>query len=740
MQPSGISAPGTTNFRLLVEWSLLLSAAVALVLTAHWRGWTDRIDARLLDFATETLLAEEASGEILIVAVDDRSLSGEDAWPWDRARHARLVEQAQRLGAKAIVFDILFLEPLSEEGDAALANAIERAGKVALPHTFAALDGAQSGRVPAYPLPALSEAAAIVGHVAVVPDSDGAVRRFSLIEDSVEGKHRHLAYAVASAVAEIAEPSSPTVIVPLQPSGKYRTVSASELYDGALAPDAVRGKIILIGATAQGLGDRYAVPDHAGRIMTGVELQANLFDALLNDNLVTEAPQLMVIGVMIGSVVLLLFAFWYFSPRRVLILSIALIALLLLTLILSVSIFRLWLPIGPALLAIIVAYPLWGWRRLASVSRYLDREARALQAEVGGAAVSDEEGFDTIARQVGRLSRLSGKVRSDFAFMRSVINASPDPMLVLDGDGTLEMLNQPASVLFGHTETDVKPTFAELKADAGAFTGDDDGELELTDGRVFLLAKAELDSESGSEILALRDVTALKQAERQRQDMLEFLSHDMRSPQVAIIGLAGRAGENTAKAERLSRIQSEARRTLKLAEDFVQIARLEQAGLQMEDTDLGALLFEASDRAYPHAKRRQISVESDVPEEPVFCEVDAFALSRAIDNLLGNSIKFAPEGSVVRLALELPDPGKVRIVVDDEGPGLPPERRDSPFARFGAHDKSAGPSSGLGLAYVDSVVREHGGTVQIEEKSAPGTRIVIELPYDSADGEFGETA
>ena len=69
------------------------------------------------------------------------------------------------------------------------------------------------------------------------------------------------------------------------------------------------------------------------------------------------------------------------------------------------------------------------------------------------------------------------------------------------------------------------------------------------------------------------------------------------------------------------------------------------------------------------------------------------------------------------------------ITVADTGRGLSPERKEAPFARFGARDVSAGPSSGLGLAYVKQVVDMHHGTIAVESESGQGTRFVIRFPY-----------
>ena len=212
----------------------------------------------------------------------------------------------------------------------------------------------------------------------------------------------------------------------------------------------------------------------------------------------------------------------------------------------------------------------------------------------------------------------------------------------------------------------------------------------------------------------------------------------MRSPQVAIIGLAGKAGKALELNDRFDRIAEQARRTLTLAENFVQIARLENEGIRAEDTEMGALVYEAADRAYAIAKRKSIMIDCDVPEEPIFCEVDASAISRVVDNLLSNALKFSPNASRVQLKLAEAANDRLSLVLEDQGPGMPQERQSQPFARFGAHDSKAGPSAGLGLAYVKRAIDEHGGAISVRSGGSNGTRIEIELPVSQIAGEAAE--
>lgn len=272
---------------------------------------------------------------------------------------------------------------------------------------------------------------------------------------------------------------------------------------------------------------------------------------------------------------------------------------------------------------------------------------------------------------------------------------------------------------------------------SGASLDSEAGELATADGRVFLLAEAIFGQEGGGRILALREVTDLRRREEERRQMLEFLSHDMRAPQAAIIGLVNQAEGETGGAKpdaprTLDRIRHQAERTLKLADDFVQLARLEETHLAPVETDLVSLAEEACDRFYAMAKARHVAIRQESPSEAVWSMVDPPLIARVLDNLLSNAIRHSPPDGVVTIALEQSDAASVTVTVTDRGPGFPAERLADPFARFGHRGAGAGPSAGLGLAFVERAVDAHGGTVAILSSPGEGASVAVTLPMAPA--------
>ena len=711
--------------RLLAEWVILLALGLIFVALGTRADLMARFDAGLLDRAAALTRAAPAD-DIVVVAFDDPSLEAIGPWPWPRARHAALIDALAEVGAGPILLDVLFLEPTSPADDAALAAAMRRHGVLYLPHTFVPRANTQSAIDPALPIPVLAEAAAGVGHVASAPDADGVLRRFDLVRDIDGAAFPHFVLA-ASGVTPADAPEA--AIVSFHGDGAYARHSAAAILSGTVPAEFLRGKTVLVGATAQGMGDRYSVGAGGVAVMPGVETQANLLDALRQGALVRDASALW--SALLGALALLIqfLVFWKLSARAGLIATISISAALLAIAVLLVPLTHFWVGPGVALLAVLFAYPLWSWRRLTSVSAYLEEEAAFLRP--AGAQKADVEGFDQLARQVARMRRLVNHVSRSFAFLGKVIEAAPDAILVLDREGLVTMANQSAKRLFPGFAEETPAPLADLLADSMATHRPDDGEISFPDGTAFLVARAgfelEGDAQSG-EIMALRDVTEIRQREQERREMLEFLSHDMRTPQVAIIGLSRKVGTNGSDHDIGPRIRNQAERTLKLADDFVQIARLAETKPQFEEADLVALVEEAADRAYAAARAKAITVLPDLPEDLLFAEVDASLIARLLDNLVGNAIKFSPESSTVKVILREVSESVMQLSVCDEGPGLPPERLTNPFARFGAHETKAGPSVGLGLTFVKRVVDLHHGTITVDSAPGAGTCFRIDVP------------
>jgi signal transduction histidine kinase len=219
------------------------------------------------------------------------------------------------------------------------------------------------------------------------------------------------------------------------------------------------------------------------------------------------------------------------------------------------------------------------------------------------------------------------------------------------------------------------------------------------------------------------EATLLARARAERLAALGWLvaraAHEIRNPLAAVRGfldLAARAG-----APYLDVVREELGRLEAVAQDLLAIAR-GPAG-PPEPCDLAALLGEVVRLLEPLATRRGVRLALDVPPLPP-CLGAPDRLVQAFRNLVENAVDATPPGGVVRVRAQA-ERGRVRVAVEDQGPGIPPSLRERIFEPFFT-TKPGG--TGLGLSVVDAVVTAHGGEVAVEEPPEGGARFLVALP------------
>ncbi|MET0339248.1 MAG: CHASE2 domain-containing protein [Caulobacter sp.] len=717
--------------RVLTEWAAVAAVSTLLVAVLAGFSLTGRADNLIHDVAAR-LFPRPASPEILVVAIDDASLAQLGAWPWPRERHAALIRRLGEAQPRAVLYDVLFTERAADPAqDAALAQAMA-ATKVYLPVL------ADPATIP--PVPILAAKAAGTGAVDVHLDADGLVRRAAF--GTVQAPPLAWVLACGLTPSQSPAPSSPPLIRFADPRAAYATVSFASVLAGEVPNSFLKGRIVLVGATAAGLGERFPTPLSGGAAnMPGVELQANVIDNLLGGHIVRDAPRALVIGACILPLWVLLAIFLLAPPRWTLVLGAGLAAMLLGVSFVAYGL-GLWLPPVAGVAGLALVFPLWGWRRLAATSDGLALELARLKARLAGSeasVVSGDGGGDVLARQMEDISLAIEQVDDLRRFAADALFSLPDATLVLDPDRRVLAANGAARALFGEgvRGRPAPVLIAGLSPRQGPDlnvwpprTATPPVELILTDGRVFEMQAVWRLDEAGAPagwIVRLADVSQLKAALRHREQALQLLTHDMRSPQTSILALLQTDPEGAGTLG--DRIAAYARRTLALADGFVRLARAEHAAPRLEEVDLSDVLMEAADELWPQSRQRGMTIAQSGLDEPRWVRGDREILTRVFVNLLSNAVKYGPAGSTIRLAASAA-PGVVEVEVADEGPGFTAEEQAALFGAFSAFERPQAQTDGvgLGLAFVQTAVTRHGGQVAL--RSAPGTGAVflVSLP------------
>ncbi|MEO5927610.1 MAG: adenylate/guanylate cyclase domain-containing protein [Patescibacteria group bacterium] len=274
-------------------------------------------------------LPRSADPSIVIVSIDDASISKIGQWPWPRSVHADLISRLTKMGVTAIGYDVNFPEATNAQNDTALADALLAAGNVVLPIELTLQAG--EGTFTADPTKSVQptfqfrDATRTLGHTNTPPDIDGVVRRIPL---GVALPDNTVVPAFAAQVLNILDPSYVFTRVPTDnlsrvsinfdgaPGSVFETIPVSEIIDGKIEPSRLKGKTVFVGSTAPDLHDDQLVPTSNGAPMPGVELHASLFDTLRNERWLRPLPLpimaliILLSGVFVSLLVVLLRARW----------------------------------------------------------------------------------------------------------------------------------------------------------------------------------------------------------------------------------------------------------------------------------------------------------------------------------------------------------------------------------------------------------------------------------------------
>ncbi|MGI8526461.1 MAG: ATP-binding protein [Pseudolabrys sp.] len=243
-------------------------------------------------------------------------------------------------------------------------------------------------------------------------------------------------------------------------------------------------------------------------------------------------------------------------------------------------------------------------------------------------------------------------------------------------------------------------------------------------------------------LLNFNDLTPLRRVEEMRADFIANASHELRTPLAALLGfvetLQGPAKEDPAARERfLDIMRRQATRMARLIDDLLSLSRIELNGHQHPDTpvELAPLVRQVVDSLQTLARDRGVAVKIDVPQQPLTVLGDRDELTRALENLVENALKYGAAGKRVDVTLEssVADDGKpqAQVLVRDYGPGIEAQylpRLTERFYRIDVSDSRAQGGTGLGLALVKHVLNRHGGRLTIQSRPGEGATFTAHLP------------
>jgi two-component system sensor histidine kinase GlrK len=226
----------------------------------------------------------------------------------------------------------------------------------------------------------------------------------------------------------------------------------------------------------------------------------------------------------------------------------------------------------------------------------------------------------------------------------------------------------------------------------------------------------------------------LQEVDKLKADFLAMISHELKTPLTTIkegtsLLLEGVGGSITEKQDKLlTIISTESKRLTSLVNSILDLSKME-AGMMMytfEQGAIGPLIEQVVEEIVPYSEAKRIHIVKQIYTDSSVYRMDGERILDVLRNLVGNAIKFTPEGGQVTIAATRLNGGGLKVSVSDSGPGIPPEKLTTIFEKYKSSDQKRG--TGLGLAIVKHIVAAHGGKVWVESNPGEGSRFFFVLP------------
>ncbi len=361
-------------------------------------------------------------------------------------------------------------------------------------------------------------------------------------------------------------------------------------------------------------------------------------------------------------------------------------------------------------------------------------------------------------------------IASESSQLQALIKASRDGIFMISTERRLVVVNAPALSLLrlkgepedwlSHPVADMfwqmrhyapQPVRTLLAAARQAEHGDgppSEGEFEIAPHSLHWVSLPVL---SGARplgrLVVLRDVTEDHLVAKMREDLTHTMVHDLRNP-LTNIRMAlellnqvnhrpGATPPNAQQREVVSIALNSTQRMLTLVNAILDVNRLETGQMPLVREPLS--LYEAATEVFqtqlPLIMEKNLRLENNIPPALPAPHVDGGLVRRVLQNLVGNAIKFTPEGGNIRVSAAVEPRGAwVQVTVSDSGPGLPPEVRGNLFQKFvTGHHRERG--SGLGLAYCRLAIEAHGGRIWVGSEPGRGAVFHFTLPLSENESE-----
>ena len=753
------------------RWLRLNLMLLGLVLLVSVSFPVSTLSQKLNDFYFRLRKPQPVSSQVALVLVDDATLAKYGRWPWPRKLLAELIRDVSAQKPKAIGLDVLLSEKEDELNDAELTQAIREAPHMVLASKISSSPG---NRLWVDPLPRFTSVAAGVGHVQAIIDFDGLCRSIPIEEPSIDGLRPAFALKLAEqvnpALATLEEKAGDGAAIerqearpllidfrrqfePGQANPPFVTLSAGDVISGANRAE-LADKAVLIGFGGIEVSDRLFTPVSDQVPMPGVEINANVADMLLAGRRLTRIGLLWQFLIV---VVISAFSLWLVvrAPGKwgLLVLAALTVGGYFAAYLLFLK-FHLLLAYGPILAAGLLAAPIAQLENLLIVDREVTSRLQQLQRTVRSTETRSwakaRKPSERLHWKLAALKELQAELSSLYSFNQTLLETMREGLAVYGADGTLrfsnatwksfcERQNMALDDLSGLAAlTGGRPQLATMAREGNAWV---ESEVPLSE-ELWLFRAVPLPwtsfADEGAVLLIAEDITARRQRDQARSEALSFVTHELRTPLIAIQGfseLLMRYPNSPASTEAPQTIFRETNRLVAMINTYLEVLRLDAGArpLRLKKTNIRAMAEHVEKVVQPLAASGKIQVKVDVDASQPEIVCDETLIAGALLNLVSNAIKYGEPGSEVKLSVTSHD-GEVEFEVHNTGPAIPADELEHIFDRFYRVSRNESmPGWGLGLSFVRRICQQHGGRVQVSSNEKSGTSFAFMLPRGACE-------
>ncbi len=685
---------------------------------------------------------KEPDSNIVVITVDDKTLSEFNSWPLPRNLHGELLDHLQQ--ARVVAFDFLFSEETVY--DQFLADKLT---KLANPAVIATAREKSNGRL-LLPVKILREHGQL-GHIHINFDPDGIIRKTFLTPIPYHNQAKNIpAFTIAILEAGKHHPPDINQQKPLQinfygSSNTFLTIPYYDVISGRYKKEFFHDKFILVGTSALGIGDNHRTPYDKLSTTPGIEVQATILNNLMDKSWLHPLPEVTYFIVVLTA--LLLFFVWP-NNRDIFNLTVNLSFIFLLY-ILSFYLFIANLYVNPTtailLLLILFFVHITGDKLLLALEiqkekKHLEERLQAsmnnIYNHIPEKFVAAAKGYRQHTARENLLALESGinTLILQHNFIETIIQEGMPPMIFWDNkSGQVVMANKEFKSLWAKIEEGNKKLPAR-----GYFPIDVRSKnICLRVDKVkkhYQLQNYSLDVDEigfSGIITVLTDITEIKRLEKVKEEVISIVSHELRTPLTVISGYAEilQSTLTSQNQTMAGKIVQQATRLNQLIEKFLDISKLEQNNTNLDflPLDLVNLIEECVKSLQPVADKKQITIHLKTPAKVTAFMGDYTFIFQALSNLIDNAIKFSPVSSRIDVSL-VEEEDNFIISVTDQGPGIKPELQERIFDKFQRGEEEGKKTGfGLGLNLVFQVAKKHNGHTWCLSEPGKGSTFYISL-------------